>query len=98
MSIATIIRDQIGGRAFYMMGARNLVDTGQGLRWQVDRNAKRITHVHVTLDPSDTYTVEFIRVGRAPKRRVETLASHSDIYCDQLHSVIEAETGMALSL
>lgn len=53
----------------------------------------------VTLEPSDTYTVEFFRVGQIewhgergwhPKGKVE------DVYCDNLVETIEGRIGLCL--
>ncbi len=104
MSIASIIQDQVGNKAFTMMGARDLIDTGTstdalgGLRWRVGRNAKRVQWVQVTLKADDTYTVTFTRMKRAPSYEVVTLAEHDGIYFDMLHGIIESETGMYLTL
>ena len=98
MSVAATIQGQIGHGAFVMMGAKILIDEGNGLQWKIGKNAKRVTHIRVTLDPSDTYTVEFIKAGRAPRFEIKTLASHSLVYFDQLRGIIEAETGLYLSL
>ena len=98
MSTASIIRDQVGNMAFTMMVARDLIDTGTGLRWRVGRNAKRVQWIQVTLKADDTYTVTFIRMKRAPSYEVVTLAEHDGVYFDMLHGIIEAETGMYLTL
>ncbi len=93
--VAAIIQDQIGRKAFFMLGAKDLVSTEKSLRFKIGRNAKSVSHVEVTLDPSDTYTVRFIRL-RAGKTTV--IADVSDVYVDSLHSVIEQHTGMYTSL
>jgi hypothetical protein len=98
LAVANTIRDQIGGPAFVMMCAKNLVGDDRALTWKVGRNEKKVTHVRVTLEPTDTYKVEFIKVGRAPGFKVETLGTHEMIYADQLHPMIEAGTGMYLTL
>lgn len=92
MHIATTIRDQIGNRAFVMMGARDLLGDETGLQFKVGRNSKGVSCVRVELDPSDTYTVRFY------KRSGKELASCSDVYCDSLRTVIEQNTGLYLSL
>ena len=98
MTIAKIIADQIGGGALYMIGAKQLTDMGNGLRMKVMRNAKRVTHVLIELDPSDTYTVTFNRQKRAPSYEVETMGVVEGVYVDMLKSIIEDGTGLALSL
>jgi hypothetical protein len=98
-SIADTIRDQIGNRALWMIGARDLTGNTDGLHFRIMRNDRRVTHIDVTLDPDDTYTVRFLRVGR--RRGVATcdeLARYSDVYCDMLRSIINKGTGLAVSL
>lgn len=104
LDVAKTIQQQIGGPAFVMMGAKNLMSTGSGpdeaggLCWKIGRNAKGVTHVKVSLDGMDLYTVRFIKQHRAPSFEVETLAEDTGVYFDQLHKMIEAGTGMYLSL
>lgn len=95
---ARTIAQQIGGRALFMMGARNLTDTGRGLAFKIMRNARRVTHVAVYLEPTDTYEVRFLRQKRAPNFGVEVMAEFDGVYFDQLRGLIESETGLALSL
>lgn len=92
--VANTIREQIGPKSFYMMGAKNLTITGRGLTWKIGRNAKSVSHVSVTLRGDDTYTVKTIRC-RAGK--IKTLSEHEGIYVDMLHEIIESETGMCLT-
>ena len=100
MTIAKQISDQIGGRAFFMMGAKQLTDIGDGLRFKVGRGARNksgaVTHVTVTLDAAqDLYNIRFEYVRGL---KVTPRATHDGIFCDMLHEIISAETGMALSL
>ena len=96
MKVGQIIADQIGNRAFAMMGAKNLMLTENGLQWKVGRNAKGVTHITVTLHPSDTYIVKFQKVTR--KCNVTDIATLEGVYADMLHTAIEQNTGMYLSL
>lgn len=94
--VANEIANQIGNRAFVMMGATNKMGWENGLQWKIGRNAKKVTHVVVTLQDNDTYTVKFQRVGRS--YNVSTTAEVSNVYADQLHAVITEHTGLCLSL
>lgn len=99
MSIANEIAKQIGNKAFTMMGASNLVDTGEGLQFKIGRNPKSITHVTIKLEEaSDTYKVEFIRLGRAPSYKITTFGEFEDVHAGQLRELIEQNTGLYLSL
>ena len=95
MTVGQTIAQQIGNKAFTMMGAKNLVASEDGLQWKVGRNSKGITHVMVTLDPSDTYTVGFYKIRGANVRQV---AKSEGVYVDSLHTTIECNTGLYLSL
>jgi hypothetical protein len=101
MEVANIIKDQIGGRALFMLGAKELIGTENSLQFRIGRNAKGVTHIKITLDPSDTYTVEFTRFRMNHKTYVPSivvLAKVDDVYVEDLHSVIETHTGMYTSL
>lgn len=95
LTVANTIRDQIGNRAFVMMGATNLLGSSDSLQFKVGSNAKKVTHVRIVLDKSDTYTVSFHRCHGAS---IKELASVSDVYVEQLHPTIETHTGLYLSL
>ena len=104
--IASSIYRQIGHSALYMMGAKNLVDQGDGLSFRI-RGSKRINHVRVILDEgSDTYRVELSKIGRAPLYKTTTVVSVEGIYAEgitgssgeTLNSILQSETGLALSL
>lgn len=94
MTVANIILDQLGGRRFIgMTGAKNFGDVGNGLAFQIPANLTkhRINAVKIILDPSDTYTVKFMRMT---SRELKTISEHSMIYCDQLEDLFERETGL----
>lgn len=93
MTVPNTIRQQIGNRAFFMMGAKNLCGDATSLQFKIC--GSKVTHIRVTLDPSDTYTVAFIRVRG---RKVTELASEEGVYADSLNRVIASNTGLALSL
>jgi hypothetical protein len=96
--VAATIANQIGNRALVMFGATNLLGDANTLQFKIGKNASKATHVRVTLDPSDTYTVEFIRVGRSPHFTVTPIDSQSMVYGDQLRTVIGTFTGMYWNL
>ena len=102
MQIANTISEQIGARAFFMLGAKDLVATDKGLQFRIGRNQNRVSHVIVNLDASDTYTVEFrsIRMSRtAPLGFTNRLRkSFEGVYADNLRPVLESGTGMYTSL
>jgi len=93
--IANIIKDQLGHKALYMIGAKDLTGSENALSFRIGRNCKSVNAIKITLEPSDTYTVEFLYVS---KRGVKVRAKCEDVYCDSLHQVIERHTGMYTSL
>lgn len=98
MTVAQTIAEQIGNRAFVMMGAKNILGGDDHLQFKIGQNGKGVTHVTVTLASDDTYTVKFTRVGRAPSYKITDLAEVSGVYVDSLKKTIEANTGLYLSL
>lgn len=94
-NVAKTIADQIGGRAFYMIGAKNLVNHGDALSFKVGRNSKSVNYVKVTLTPADLYDVEY---GWVTKKGYKVRATDEGIYCDMLHDSIERNTGLYTSL
>lgn len=97
LTIAKTILEQLGGRRFCVMtGARNIAGGERDLSFRLPTGLSRgINVVRVTIDPSDTYTVEF---GFLRGRRYTLKSTHSDIYNDGLRSLFEHETGLATSL
>lgn len=95
LNVANAILQQFGGRQFIAMtGAKDMIGRPDGLSFKLPRAAKGINCVRVTLDPSDTYTVEFLRLGRSPKFTVTPVSTHADIYCDMLQDVFTRQTGL----
>ena len=99
MEVAEEIRKQIGQKAFFMMGAKALGGAADSLTFKVGRGARgkagAVTHVRVTLEPSDTYTVKTMYVrGTSVKDR----ESVEGVYCDTLRAAIEGVTGFYLSM
>lgn len=100
--IAETIRvHQIGRQACAMIGAHEFVyglDTKEGagpfLRFRI-KGCRRVSIIKVTLNPSDTYTMTFLKVRGMDVRIIEEL---DGLYADQLRSTIESVTGLAVSL
>jgi len=98
--IAQTILQQLGGRRFVVMtGARNLVGLSQGLGFKLPSGFARngINYVRITLDPSDTYTVEFMKIPRG-KYEAVPVRSVSGVYDDGLQQLFTSETGLDTNL
>ncbi len=100
MTVANEIRRQLGHQAFFMLGAKKLIGSENSLTFKIGRNPKSINYIKITLDPSDTYNVEFLRIRKPKNADVKrtTVAEFECVYVDTLHAVIERTTGMRLSL
>lgn len=100
MTVANTILEQLGGRKFAVMtGAKNFLGDEKSLTFRLPGGAgycrDGINCVKVTLDPTDTYTVEFLRIRGAKVTTVKTL---DDVYNDMLREVFEGATGLRTSL
>ena len=94
----TILAQLGGGRFLTMTGAKNLVGSPTGLSFRINSvnyDGKRVNVVHITLDPSDTYTVvaSYLRAGK-----LKNVATVSDVYNDSLQAVFTRVTGLHTSL
>ena len=97
-AIAETIRQQIGRKALFMLGAKNLIDVGNGLSFRV-RGSRTVNYIAIELDAgTDTYSVRTAKIGRAPNFKVSNDQTATFIYADQLHSLIESTTGLRTSL
>ena len=99
--IARTIASQIGRHFVPMIGAYNLASHPEGalsFRFKAKAakvNGKSPNWVKVTLDPNDTYKVEFGRIHGLDFVVLETLEG---VYCDQLAPMIEDTLQLRLSL
>lgn len=101
------IISQLGGPRIFAMAfkhatysdTRVTLSIAKGLQGHKAKGSK-ITHVRVTLDPTDTYTVEFLYVVPRGSRvgDVLTIRSEKDVYADGLKPLVENTTRLRLSL
>ena len=96
MTTATTILSQLGGlgRLTAMTGAHNVLDHGDGVSFKF-RGSRKAGYCHITLEPSDTYTVV---LGKIRKYELKKTADASGIYAGQLVELFERETGLYLSI
>lgn len=99
VEIANTIVEQLGrstARMSMMIGAHTFTAGESSLTFKFKARAKNGSNcVRVTLDPSDTYTVEFISIRGAS---IKTKGSFEGMYAEDLKSLFERETGLYLSL
>lgn len=95
-TVANEILRQLGGRMFIAMtGAKNVTHDTNSIFMKIGKNSKGVTHFRVTLDPNDTYTVEFFSYS---KLNLKLKSSFSNVYCGQLVDIFEGSTGLYCSL
>jgi len=90
--IAETILAQLGGRRFAMMTGASSFSYGENcLTFRLKSNPKNVKGVRITLEPSDTYKMEFLGM-----RKYEViLKSEADfVYADMLQDVFTEHTGL----
>lgn len=95
---AETILEQLGGarRLGVMVGAHSFVGGAGTLTFKFKAKAKNSANcVRISLNSSDTYTVEFIRLN-GPNFWAK--GDFSDVWAEDLRKLFERETGLALSL
>jgi hypothetical protein len=100
MFSAKAVLQQLGGNKFAVMtGASGFVAGPNFLQFCLPKKPgyckNGINKVKITLEPSDTYTVEFYRI-----RGVDftLISKHEDVYNDMLQELFTRETGLATNL
>jgi hypothetical protein len=94
MNVANTIKDQLGGKALFMLGASQLVGSEDALQFAI-KGCRTANKIRIQLDASDTYTVQFWKIGRGACKLVHEV---SGVYVDSLHQTIERHTGLYTSL
>ena len=92
MVVAETIRAQIGNMAFTLLGASALAGDHNSLQFSI-KGCKRINKIRIELNALDTYTVHFYKYNRSTFECPE-VSCVDFVYADNLHSVIESETGL----
>lgn len=102
MQVAQTILQQLGGRRFTTMtGAKNLLAITNGLQFHLPaRFAKNgINCVRITVEPTDTYAVEFGKITRRDGLPTyKALSTETMVYANNLASTFRHATGLATSL
>ncbi len=91
-TVAKTIRDQIGHKALFMLGAYNFsTDDGNNFSFRI-KGSRRVNFVKIAYDQIwDLYNVTF---GQIRDYRYKTVSYFEGVYCDQLCEMIEKETGL----
>jgi len=100
LEVGRVILEQLGGHKFIVMtGAKHILAFENGLQFGLPGSGGFTKHginkVQVFLDPSDTYTVKFMKIRKMEKTyEIE----YSNIYNDMLQSVFREATGLETHL
>ena len=97
MNVAEIIADQIGHKAFYMLGAYNLLNHGdeeKALSFRI-KGSRKVNYIKISLTPADLYDIEFGKVWGLNYKVVKTVEG---VYADMMHDLIEQNTGLYTKL
>ena len=97
MSVAREILNQLGGNKFRVMtGAKNFIDTGDGLSMRIGRNKTSSNYLKITLNSMDLYDIRFSRVTKLGSER--SVTEYNNVYNDSMVEVFEKHTGMYTKL
>lgn len=94
LTIATEIRNQIGHKALYMLGAKNIAGDSNSLSFRI-RGSQKVNHIKIALNSMDLYDMTF---GKIRGDSYKVVSEKNGVYNDMLHGIIESETGLYTSL
>lgn len=95
MNIAQTIAQQLGRKALFMIGAKNLMAGKDYLQMRLGRNSGGWNALKIALNGLDLYDMTFYKIRKLTVTKEKTV---DNIYFDQLRDIIETETGMRTSL
>jgi hypothetical protein len=95
MNVAQTIASQLGNKALFMIGAKNLMAGTDYLQLRIGRNNKGWNALKIALNGLDLYDLTFYKIR---KLKIADKKTIDNIYVDQLHDIIESETGLRTSL
>lgn len=97
---AQTILSQLGGNRFIAMtGCSNFLSDTSSLSFKLPRGcANKATHCTITLDASDTYTVEFVKCNMRAAVYRQVVAETSGVYAESLTELFTAATGLEVRL
>lgn len=98
--VAAEILRQLGGKRFAKVtGAKDFLGDEKSLMFSLPSTRHfvkdGINKVRITLDPSDTYTIEFMKISRRNGEfNIKTIKETDGIYNDMLQEVFSRYTGL----
>ena len=97
LEIAQTILAQLGGHRFLSMtGARNLIGGENYLTFALPAGFAKdgINKIRITLDWTDTYTFEALKIHRGPELKFDTIVKMERVYAEDLQSIFTEVTGL----
>jgi hypothetical protein len=97
LRVAATILAQLGGRRFIAMtGARDLIGGSNYLMFNLPAGFARdgINQIRITLDWTDTYIFEALRISQGSEANCETIEKLTGIYADDLQEIFTSITGL----
>lgn len=96
ISASQIVYDQLGGKRFMVkVGAKKMIQGNTTLSFDVKKNPKDVTHVHIIIVFPDIYDVEFLK---RYDYETEILSASYNVCAEDLHKIIEEGTGLEIHL
>jgi hypothetical protein len=95
--ITETIVQQLGGLVLLrlLLGTRQVLFNDKGIRFDI-HGCKKINQIQIEYDKGvDAYQIKFLHYPQA-RTDLSLIAHYKEIYCDQLVSLIESETGLYL--
>lgn len=94
LQVANTIKNQIGSKSLFMMGAKNFVGDDESLTFKTSA-AKKITHIKIKLTKNDLYEIIFYKIKGGECVIVGNIA---DVFCDKLTPLIGKTCDLAVTL
>ena len=98
LTVAKTISEQLGQKCLFMLGAKNLVGGNDFLQFTIQKNAKAVNLIKITLGPTDTYKIEFFGRMSSKTYQRKLKSSVSGVFFDMLRQAIEQNTHLHTSL
>ena len=97
LQVANTILAQLGGRRFIAMtGARDFIGGDNFITFSLPAGFAKegINRIRITLDWTDTYIFEALKVYRGPELKADTIEKRDFVYTDDLQEVFTRVTGL----
>lgn len=97
LRIANTILAQLGGRSFTAMtGASNFIGGESFLMFSLPAGLAKdgINKIRITLDWTDTYVFEALKVSSGPEPETETIEKMDYVYAEDLQDIFTGVTGL----